>query len=306
MVPSPCAFAKNQFTPPDTFSPNSRLTSSGTSRDRNDPATSSAASATPCSRAVSLPPSRTSGAPPCSATRSLSADSNSTSEPSSSVNRTNSAITHPQGPHQGRRQTVTHILPHPRPIHDPTPVTGAATKRGRTPRPPGWFHRGPHRRRAVRRSDNGPLSRTSPVVYALLLPGDRSKGYRVHRGSEAPAVYVMANEDATLSALAATRADAVRVSADAPSIPVAECVSKFPKGTACCQRFRSSAAPLARPGGLFTKRLLCLLSYTGGRLCAWWPICYLVAETGRSPAESHIAGVARVRLAGSCLPGWHW
>ena len=29
----------------------------------------------------------------------------------------------PQGPHQGRRQTVTHILPHPRPIHDPAPVT---------------------------------------------------------------------------------------------------------------------------------------------------------------------------------------
>jgi hypothetical protein len=41
MVPSPCAFAKNQFMPPDTFNPNSRLTSSGTSRARNDPATSS-------------------------------------------------------------------------------------------------------------------------------------------------------------------------------------------------------------------------------------------------------------------------
>ena len=96
MVPSPCAFAKNQFTPLDTFSPNSRLTSSGTSRERNDPATSSAASATPCSRSVNLPPSRTCGGPPRSATRSLSADSNSTSEPSSSVNRTNSAITHPR------------------------------------------------------------------------------------------------------------------------------------------------------------------------------------------------------------------
>jgi hypothetical protein len=45
--------------------PNSRLTSSGTSRDRNEAATSSAASATPCSRAVNFPPSRTSGAPPC-------------------------------------------------------------------------------------------------------------------------------------------------------------------------------------------------------------------------------------------------
>jgi transposase, IS5 family len=41
MVPSPCAFARNQFMPPDTFNPNSRLTSSGTSRARNDPATSS-------------------------------------------------------------------------------------------------------------------------------------------------------------------------------------------------------------------------------------------------------------------------
>ncbi len=58
MVPSPADFAKNhQFTSPDTFRPNSRLTSSGTSRDRNDPATCSAASATPCSRSVSLPPS---------------------------------------------------------------------------------------------------------------------------------------------------------------------------------------------------------------------------------------------------------
>ena len=33
----------------------------------------------------------------------------------------------PQGTHQGRRHTVTHILPHPRLIHDPTPVTDAAT-----------------------------------------------------------------------------------------------------------------------------------------------------------------------------------
>ena len=37
------------------------------------------------------------------------------------------------------------------------------------------------------------------------------------------------------------------------------------KGTACCQRFRSSAVLLARPGGLFTRRLLCLLGYSGGR-----------------------------------------
>ena len=43
MVPSPADFAKNhQFTPPDTFSPNSKLTSSGASRARNDPATCSA------------------------------------------------------------------------------------------------------------------------------------------------------------------------------------------------------------------------------------------------------------------------
>jgi len=47
------------------------------------------------------PPSRTSGGPPCSATRSLSADSNSTSEPSSSVNRTNSATTSPPRPAPG-------------------------------------------------------------------------------------------------------------------------------------------------------------------------------------------------------------
>src|SRR5262245_6898663 len=45
----------------------------------------------------------------------------------------------PQGPAPGPSgKTVTHILPHPRPIHDSTPVTGAATKRGRTPRSPGW------------------------------------------------------------------------------------------------------------------------------------------------------------------------
>ncbi len=48
MVPSPADFAKNhQFTSPDTFWPNSRLTSSAASRDRSDPATCSAASATP-------------------------------------------------------------------------------------------------------------------------------------------------------------------------------------------------------------------------------------------------------------------
>ena len=37
IVPSVAAFAKNhQLISPDTFSPNSRLTSSGASRDRND------------------------------------------------------------------------------------------------------------------------------------------------------------------------------------------------------------------------------------------------------------------------------
>ena len=79
---------------------------------------------------------------PCSATRSLSADSNSTSEPSSSVNRTNSAITHPQDPHQSRRQTVTHILPHPRPIHGPITGNGRRYPVGTRPSSARLIHRG--------------------------------------------------------------------------------------------------------------------------------------------------------------------
>src|ERR1039457_7600045 len=38
----------------------------------------------------------------------------------------------PPGSHQGRQLTVMHILPHPRAIHDPAPVTRGAAKRGRT------------------------------------------------------------------------------------------------------------------------------------------------------------------------------
>ena len=64
-----------------------------------------------------------------------SADSNSTSEPSSSVNRTKSAITQARAmPGAG---TARHILPHQRPIHDLTPVTGAATKRDTRKHPVG-------------------------------------------------------------------------------------------------------------------------------------------------------------------------
>lgn len=110
-------------------------------------------------------------------------------------------------------------------------------------------HRGPHRRRAVHRSDNGPLSRTSSRRMCTAPSGRPSKGYRVHRGSEASAVYVMTNEDATLIALAARRADAVRVPADAPSIPVAECVSKFPKRDcllSAFSQFSSSPSPARR------------------------------------------------------------
>ena len=117
----------------------------------------------PCSRAVNLPPSRTSGCPPpCSATRSLSADSNSTSEPSSSVNRTNSAITHPPRP---PTRAPANRYPHPpAPAADPRPHTGnrRSCQAGRTPRPPGWF--------ITARAGAGPSAEVITVRYRVLWP----------------------------------------------------------------------------------------------------------------------------------------
>src|SRR5450755_29348 len=91
----------HQLTSAYTFRPNSRLSSSGSSRERNDPGTSSAASAT--LQPLGKPATRTHLRLPLrNATKSLSAGSKITSEPSSSVNRTNSVITTPQA--KGRRE----------------------------------------------------------------------------------------------------------------------------------------------------------------------------------------------------------
>src|ERR1019366_5094300 len=104
--------------------------------------------------------------PPCCATRSLSADSNITSEPSSSVKRTNSATAHPQRRPSAAHGPHSHFpAPRPIPLHPPGSSAAAENRLRRWPR---VFHREPPSVTTGRSSDNGPLSLPPAIAFVPL------------------------------------------------------------------------------------------------------------------------------------------
>src|SRR5204863_100422 len=96
------------------------------------------------------------------------------------------------------------------------------------------------------------------VVYALLLVGDRSKGLSSTPQADSAAVYVMTNEDATLSALSARRANVVRGSAGRSQHPCLLNTCRNPErdclvaacgtGVAAASGSRPQAAPADNAG----------------------------------------------------------